>query len=368
MNDSNPPKILIVEDSENNIDILVSTLKDLYELTVAIDGQEAINAVAREIPDLILLDVIMPGMSGYEVCHKLKNNENTQDIPIIFLTAMSDVLNKAQAFELGAVDYLTKPFEVIELKARVKNHLELKSTKKLLADQNKNLEQMVLERTDQLYKTQLGMIYALASLAETRDADTGEHIKRTQRFIHVLATALRDLGYYQDILTDQYINLLYDSAPLHDIGKVGVPDEILLKPSKLTAAEFDLIKLHTIYGYKTLDSAEQEIGGSSSFLTLAKEIAYTHHEKWDGSGYPLSLTGEAIPISGRLMALVDVYDALVSSRPYKKPYSHEIARSIIIQGSGNHFDPKIVQAFLSCEEHFVYLKRQYQLPTSEQTT
>jgi len=349
-------KVLIIEDSETNIDILVASLKDDYELTIAIDGYEALAAVDREIPDLILLDVIMPGMSGYEVCNRLKSREKTQDIPVLFLTAMNDVQDKARAFELGAVDYLTKPFEILELKARVKNHLDLKFTKMLLANQNHRLEQMVLERTEQLYKTQMAMIFALASLAETRDAETGGHIKRTQNFIQILAITLRNLGHFHDILTDEYIHMLYDSAPLHDIGKVGVPDEILLKPGKLTESEFEQMKLHTHYGYTTLESAEREIGGTS-FLTLAKEIAYTHHEKWDGSGYPCGLSEESIPVSGRLMALVDVYDALVSERPYKEPYSHEYAKQILLEGRGRHFDPRIVDAFLSCEQQFIELKR-----------
>ena len=355
MNAIKKPSILIVEDSENSIDILVSSLKDLYELTVAIDGYEAMAAVEREIPDLILLDVIMPGISGYEVCNRMKKREATKDIPIIFLTSISAVLNKTEAFELGAADYLTKPFEVLELKARVKNHLELKQTKMLLADQNKRLEEMVMDRTEHLYKTQSAMIYALAFLTETRDAGTGEHIKRTQNFAEILTVSLRSLGYFKELLTDEYIHMLYSSAPLHDIGKVGVSDEILLKPAKLTCEEFEEMKLHTVYGYNTLDRAEKEIG-DTSFLTLAKEITYTHHEKWDGSGYPQGLKGNEIPVSGRIMALIDVYDALVSERPYKKPYSHETARSIILEGSGKHFDPKIVEAFLACEDKFINCK------------
>jgi putative two-component system response regulator len=347
--------ILIVEDSGNSIDILLSSLKDLYELTVAINGYEALDAVERELPDLILLDVIMPGISGYEVCNQLKSQEATKDIPIIFLTSVSDVLNKTNAFELGAADYLTKPFDVLELKARVKNHLELKHTKMLLADQNKRLEQMVIDRTEDLYKTQSAMIYALAFLTETRDSTTGEHIKRTQIIVETLAISLRDLGYFQELLTDEYIHMLYSSAPLHDIGKVGVSDEILLKPGKLTYKEFEAMKLHTLYGYNTLVQAEKEIG-DTSFLKLAKEITYTHHEKWDGSGYPQGLSEEEIPISGRLMALVDVYDALVSARPYKEPYSHETAKSIILKERGHHFDPIVVDAFLACEDKFIDCK------------
>ncbi len=351
-------RILVVEDSEINMDIIVESLKNAYELTIAMDGLEALDAVAREIPDLILLDVLMPEMNGYEVCQKLKADPKTADIPIIFLTAMKDITDKTKAFEMGAIDYLTKPFEILELKARVKTHLELIFARKLLADQNQMLEKMVRVRTEQLYRTQSATIYSLAALAETRDSETGEHIKRTQLYIRVLADTLRDMGCYQDILKDDYINMLYDSAPLHDIGKVGVPDHILLKPGKLTTMEFEQMKLHAWYGMKTLESAEKELG-EMSFLTMAKEIAYTHHEKWDGSGYPNQLAGDAIPLSGRLMALVDVYDALISERPYKRPFSHERAREIIIEGSGSHFDQRIVEAFIKCEDIFVTIKNRY---------
>lgn len=354
-------RILVVEDSEINMDIIVESLKDSYELMIALDGLEALDAVEREIPDLILLDVLMPGMNGYEVCQKLKADPRTADIPIIFLTAMKDITDKTKAFEMGAIDYLTKPFEILELKARVKNHLELIFARKLLADQNQMLERMVKARTEQLYRTQSATIYSLAALAETRDSETGEHIKRTQLYIRTLAIALRDMGCCKNVLEEDYINMLYDSAPLHDIGKVGVPDHILLKPGKLTTMEFEQMKLHALYGMKTLESAEKELG-EMSFLTMAKEIAYTHHEKWDGTGYPNQLKGEDIPLSGRLMALVDVYDALISERPYKKPYSHDRARAIIMEGSGKHFDQRIVEAFFKCENLFVVIKNKYVKP------
>lgn len=351
-------RILVVEDCAINIDIIIEAFEGQYEISIATDGADALEAIEHDIPDLILMDVLMPGMSGYEVCQRLKKSARTADIPIIFLTAMNDITDKTMAFEMGAIDYLTKPFETVELKARVKNHLELVFARKLLTIQNHNLEQMVKSRTEQLYKTQAATIYTLAALAETRDPETGEHIKRTQHYIKALAAALRELGCYMDILTDDYINMLFDSAPLHDIGKVGVPDHILLKPGKLTPAEFDQMKLHAWHGMNTLESAERELG-ITSFLTMAKEIAYTHHEKWDGTGYPNQLSGESIPLSGRLMALVDVYDALVTERPYKSIFPHEIARDIIIEGSGKHFDGQIVQAFLMCEEAFMQIRNKY---------
>lgn len=351
-------KILVVDDTESNIDVILDSLQDNYDLTVATNGYDALEIIAEEIPDLILLDVMMPGINGYEVCQKLKLDDTTKDIPIIFLTAVKDISDKTKAFELGAVDYITKPFDVMELKARVKTHLELKFAKKMLFDQNRFLEEMVRKRTEELYKTQAATIYSLAALAETRDTETGEHIKRTQYYIKTLCLGLRNMGIYTDYLDDKTISMLFDSSPLHDIGKVGVPDNILLKPGKLTNEEFEIMKLHTVYGKNALEIAEKELG-SNSFLSLAKEIAFTHHEKWDGSGYPLGLKESEIPISGRLMALADVYDALISSRPYKKAFSHEEAKDIIVKGSGSHFDPDVVKAFLNYEKDFILIKDKY---------
>lgn len=351
-------KILVVDDTESNIDVILDSLQDNYDLTVATNGYDALEIIAEEIPDLILLDVMMPGINGYEVCQKLKLDDSTKDIPIIFLTAVKDITDKTKAFELGAVDYITKPFDVMELKARVKTHLELKFAKKMLFDQNRFLEEMVRKRTEELYKTQAATIYSLAALAETRDTETGEHIKRTQYYIKTLCLGLRNMGIYTDYLDDKTISMLFDSSPLHDIGKVGVPDNILLKPGKLTNEEFEIMKLHTVYGKNALEIAEKELG-SNSFLSLAKEIAFTHHEKWDGSGYPLGLKESEIPISGRLMALADVYDALISSRPYKKAFSHEEAKDIIVKGSGSHFDPDVVKAFLNYEKDFILIKDKY---------
>lgn len=351
-------KILVVDDTESNIDVILDSLQDNYDLTVATNGYDALEIIAEEIPDLILLDVMMPGINGYEVCQKLKLDDTTKDIPIIFLTAVKDITDKTKAFELGAVDYITKPFDVMELKARVKTHLELKFAKKMLFDQNRFLEEMVRKRTEELYKTQAATIYSLAALAETRDTETGEHIKRTQYYIKTLCLGLRNMGIYTDYLDDKTISMLFDSSPLHDIGKVGVPDNILLKPGKLTNEEFEIMKLHTVYGKNALEIAEKELG-SNSFLSLAKEIAFTHHEKWDGSGYPLGLKESEIPISGRLMALADVYDALISSRPYKKAFSHEEAKDIIVKGSGSHFDPDVVKAFLNYEKDFILIKDKY---------
>ncbi|SDT89225.1 response regulator [Desulfobacula phenolica] len=344
MTDYSDFSVLVVDDTAANIDILVEVLGDGYEVRVALDGETALEHVAEDKPDLILLDIIMPGMDGYKVCEILKNNPETCKIPIIFLTAMAEEQDEARGLALGAVDYVTKPFSPGLVKARVNNQLELKKHQDHLAE-------LVNERTRELALTQEATIYSLASLAETRDPETGGHILRTQRYVRELAQILKELPAYSVLLDDITIDLIYKSAPLHDIGKVGVEDRILLKPGKLTDQEFIEMKKHTIYGRDTLRVAEK-ILGDNSFMRHAREIAYTHHEKWDGSGYPDGISGTAIPVSGRLMAIADVYDALISKRVYKPPFSHREAVCIIREGKGTHFDPDMVDGFLSIEEKF----------------
>ena len=350
--------IMIVDDTEMNIDILVEALKDDYELIVAINGLEAIELLEEQKPDLILLDIMMPDMDGYEVLKKLKKNLDLEPIPVILLSAITDSDSKNKGFSLGAVDYVTKPFEIVEVKARVKTQLRLEEARLALESQNIVLEEKVKERTKLIERTNSAAIYCLAALAETRDPETGEHIKRTQEYIRELAFELRENEKYKDILTNEYIELLYKSAPLHDIGKVGVRDSILLKPGKLTDEEFEEMKKHTIYGGESLMVGIKELG-EESFLTLAKEIALTHHEKWDGSGYPRGLSKQEIPISGRLMALSDVYDALISKRVYKGAFTHDEAKNIILEGRGTHFDPDIVDAFIKREAKFIEIMEKF---------
>ncbi|OOM77215.1 cyclic di-GMP phosphodiesterase response regulator RpfG [Clostridium puniceum] len=344
--------IMIVDDTEMNIDILVEALQDEYELIVAINGLVAIELIEEQKPDLILLDIMMPEMNGYEVLKKFKENPVLNHIPVILLSAITDSDSKTKGFFLGAVDYVTKPFEIVEVKARVKTQLRLEEARLVLESQNSILEEKVKERTKLIERTNSATIYCLAALAETRDPETGQHIKRTQEYIRELALELQKNKEYESVLTDEYIELLYKSAPLHDIGKVGVKDEILLKPGKLTEEEFEEMKMHTIYGEESLMVGIKELG-EESFLTLAKEIALTHHEKWDGSGYPKGISKKEIPISGRLMALSDVYDALVNKRIYKGAFTHDEAKKIIMEGSGTHFDPDIVEAFIKKEANFI---------------
>ena len=345
--------ILVVDDTPDNLSLMQALLKDKYKVKGANNGEKGLKIASSENPpDLILLDIMMPGMDGYEVCRRLKANPATRDIPVIFLTAKTEVEDEQLGFELGAVDYITKPVSPPIVLARVHTQLTLKASADFLRDKNVFLETEVTKRTREVVAIQDVTILAMASMAETRDSDTGNHIRRTQRYVKALAWKLSTHPRFSAFLTVQNIGLLFKSAPLHDIGKVGIPDRILLKPGKLTPEEFEIMKTHTTLGRDAIAHAEQELGAEVAFLTLAKEIAYSHQEKWDGSGYPEGLKGDQIPISARLMALADVYDALISRRVYKEPQTHEQAKAIIVQTSGRHFDPDVVEAFLAIEENF----------------
>ncbi|MDR0764831.1 MAG: response regulator [Synergistaceae bacterium] len=350
-------KVLIVDDTDINIDILVDALGDRYDLFTALDGESALAQVKTNFPDIILLDVVMPGMSGYEVCAELKSNPATADIPIIFLTAMTDINDKARGFELGAVDYMAKPFAVLEVRARLGVHLSLLDARKALKRQNETLEVKVRERTRELSMTQNVIIEAMASLAETRDQETGGHVRRTRLYVHLLAKRLASHPRFRDYLAPPERDELGKAATLHDIGKVGVPDNILLKPAKLTPGEFEEMKKHTIYGHNILRRLTRRLP-NNSFLVLADEIAWSHHEKWNGQGYPRGLKGDEIPISGRLTAIADVYDALISARPYKKAMSGGEATDFIVSQSGIHFDPDVVSAFADLTDTFKFVASQ----------
>ena len=346
-------RILVVDDSPDNLELLQGLLHEHYDLLLANDGASALALAASEMrPDLILLDVMMPGIDGYEVCQRLKVNPLTQSIPVVFLTARTDEADEQRGFDLGAVDYITKPIRGAVLRARVRTHITLKAAADFLRDKTVFLEAEVARRTREVVAIQDVTTLAMASLAETRDADTGNHIRRTQRYVKVLAWKLSTHPRFAAVLTPQAIGLLYKSAPLHDIGKVGIPDRILLKPGKLTAEEFEIMKTHTTLGRDAILHAEREMGVEVEFLTFAKEIAYSHQEKWDGSGYPEGLAGEQIPVSARLMAVADVYDALISRRVYRDAMPHAEAVRIIGLTRGKHFDPDVVDAFLEVQDNF----------------
>ncbi|MGB9989226.1 response regulator [Massilia sp. SM-13] len=358
--DKTRPTILIVDDTPDNIMLLSSLLKEQYNTKVATNGATALQ-ILQNTPevDMVLLDVMMPEMDGYEVCRCIKADPRTSDIPVLFLTAKSQPEDEARGLGIGAVDYLIKPVSPPILFARVSTHLTLREARKVLADQNRNLEALVAERTSQIMRVQDATIMAMATMAETRDNETGNHIRRTQNYVKALAEKLKGHPRFADELTDENIHLLYKSAPLHDIGKVGIPDRILHKPGPLDRDEFEIMKLHAEYGGDTIRQVEKHLGGTNSFLTYAREIAQSHQEKWDGSGYPQNLCGDAIPLSARLMAIADVYDALISKRVYKPAYSHEEALGIMRKGRATHFDPDMLDAFFEIEARFAQIAQEF---------
>ena len=354
------PTLLVVDDTPENLQLMVALLKDRYRVKVANSGERALKIIASGAPpDLVLLDIMMPGMDGYEVCRRLQTDPLTHDIPIIFLTAKSGAEDERRGLELGAVDYITKPISPAIFLARVKTHLTVKAAADFLKDHNTFLESEVQRRTREVSVIQDVTIMAMTSLAETRDNETGNHIRRTQNYVKALATQLRDHPRFSDYLTSDQIETLYKSAPLHDIGKVGIPDSILLKPGKLEPDEFEIMKTHAILGFEAIMVAENLLESPNSFLRCAHEIAHHHHEKWDGSGYPDRLVGDAIPVSARLMALADVYDALISKRVYKPAFSHEKAYQLVCEGRGSHFDPDVVDAFVAIEDTFKEIAQRF---------
>jgi putative two-component system response regulator len=352
--------ILVVDDTPDNLMVMRNLLKDLYRVKVAKSGEEALEITfGTKLPDLILLDIMMPEMDGYEVCRRLKADDRTRDIPIIFLTAKTETEDEQQGLDLGAVDYITKPISPPIVLARIRTHLQLKAAADFLKDENEYLEKEVSSRTHEVSALQQVTILAMTSLAETRDSETGNHIKRTQLYVKELAAALQSHPRFTNILTNRKIETLIKSTPLHDIGKIGIPDSILLKPARLDEKEYDVMKTHATIGRNAIEHAETELGEKVEFLECAKEIAYYHHEKWDGTGYPEGIAGDTIPLAARLIALVDVYDALISRRIYKPSMTHQEAVEIIITGRGKHFDPDIVDVFLNIQDKFLEICQQF---------
>lgn len=353
--------VLVVDDTPDNLSLMSGLLKDTYRVRVANAGERAL-AIARSTPqpDLILLDVMMPVMDGYEVCRRLKADPECRDIPVVFLTARTEQIDEQLGLELGAVDYITKPISPPIVVARVRNHLQLKQANDALRNQNAFLEEEVERRTRDVRAIRDAAIVAMASLAETRDNETGNHIRRTQHYVRVLAEALSTTPMYQDELEPDTVDLLFRSAALHDIGKVGIPDSILLKPGRLTDEEFAVMKSHTTLGFEAIKSAERGLDNTDmTFLRFAREIALTHHERWDGTGYPQGLAGHAIPLSGRIMTVADVYDALISERVYKPAFPHEVAVAEIESGRGTQFDPVVVDAFLAVADRLNEISRSF---------
>ena len=355
-------KILALDDSSESLFILKELLSEKYTLLVATNPELATKIAREQQPDLILLDIIMPKLDGFQICRSLKEASATKDIPIIFLTSISEASNEAEGLLLGASDYITKPFSPAILHARISTQLTLQEAKDFLKHQNALLEEKVSRRTAEINIIQDVAMLAVGTLAESRDNETGNHIRRTQDYMKLLAQKLKNHPRFRHYLSDDTIRILYKSAPLHDIGKVGIPDRILLKPGKLTDAEMEIMKTHTTIGRDALITAEaimNQHGHRHSFLHIAKEIAGGHQEKWDGSGYPEGLSGEDIPIAARLMAVADVYDALISDRVYKKSFSQEKSLGIMREGHGSHFDPDILDAFLESADEFESIRQKY---------
>ncbi len=338
-------KVLVVDDEPNNLKLLGQILQDRYQLSFATNGAKALDVAWKVKPDIILLDIMMPEMDGYETCRRLKADPETSKIPVIFVTAMGKMEDERLGFEVGGVDYITKPVSPPIVQARVRTHLAL-------YDQNRLLEEMVQQRTKQLRQAferletlSLDSIYRLARAMEYRDEDTGAHI---QRMSHYSAAVARQMGLGENVAK----RILY-AASMHDVGKIAVPDHIMFKLGKLDEEEWEIMKQHTTLGGNILE------GSTTGFLKLGEVIALTHHEKWDASGYPAGLKGRQIPKVGRIVAIADVFDALTTKRPYKEPFPLDEAYRIINEGRGRHFDPEVVDAFFKAKDEILAIKEEY---------
>ena len=341
-------------------DALADALNDICSLQTRQPDLLAPDALAEgALPDLILIDGDLPGDQSDRLCLALKHHPSTQRVPVIWLSRRSSTQDQIRGFACGAADYIASTVPPELLRARVQAQLVRHGGSDVLSDINQLLEQTVLRSTQELATIQHVTLAALTALAETRDNETGNHIQRTQHYVRALALQLQNHPRFASFLTASTIEMLFRSAPLHDIGKVGIPDRILLKPGRFEPEEMAIMKTHTTLGRDVIEQAERLIGVKVGFLTIAKEIAYSHQEKWDGSGYPAGLAGEAIPVSARLMALADVYDAIISRRVYKEGMSHASAVHIITQGRGQHFDPDIVDAFLAILDEFQDIAARY---------
>lgn len=329
------PTVMIVDDNPVNVRMLVETLRDRYALRVAGDGRQAIAFVTESPPDLILLDVMMPGMDGYEVIREIQSMPSLEGIPVIFVTSMDQPEDKVRAFENGAVDYITKPFQPLEIRARVGTHINLRHASLQVQNQNRFLEEQVARRTSELVRSRMDIIRILSAAAERKDKETADHVVRVGYTAYRIA---KEFG-----CNATFCESLLLAAPLHDVGKVAISNDILQKPAPLTAAERRTMEKHTIAGHQILSQSDYDV------LTMGAEIALTHHERWDGGGYPRGLAASEIPLAGRITCIADVYDALISARPYKDPWPPDRATAQIDADAGSHFDPTLVEAFQRIE-------------------
>ncbi len=346
------PSILVIDDTPGNLSLLNQLLREHYRVKLANSGPRGLELAAMAPPDLILLDIMMPDMDGYQVFQRLQSDPATRRIPVIFLTAKVGAEDEERGLAMGAVDFIHKPIAPSVVLARVRTHLQIRHWQTFLEDKSAWLQQEVESRVSEVFRLQEATIRVMVSLAEFRDECTGNHIRRTQDYVRLLADYLsrqpRDAGF----LMPEQIDRIAKASPLHDIGKIAIPDHILLKPGRHTPEEFAIMQTHSVKGESMLLRSLHEMGGDNAMLRFACQIARSHHERWDGGGYPDGLAGEAIPLAARLMAVADVYDALRSRRPYKKAFDHAEAVDIIVQGKGSHFDPLLVEAFLALQGVF----------------
>jgi len=349
--DVNRKTIFCVDDAVTTLTVAKNTLAGYYNVFTMNSGTRLLKILEKSIPDLILLDVAMPDMNGYEVIKTIKSNKETANIPIIFLTSKSDGESELEGLSLGAIDYIIKPFSPPLLLKRIEVHLLVESQKRELINYNDNLLKMVEYKTRTVVELQNAILKTMAELVEYRDDVTGKHIERTQSYLAILIDALKKRGFYQEEISSWDMELVLQSAQLHDVGKIAISDNILQKNGALTHEEFERVKEHTTFGEKIIEKIKQSTT-EQAFLEYARIVAATHHEKWDGSGYPRGLRGEAIPLLGRLMAIVDVYDALISDRPYKKAFTHREAVAVISAGKATQFDPVLVDLFLDVADAF----------------
>jgi putative two-component system response regulator len=351
-------KVMLVDDNTTNLSVGKSALSDTYDVLTVNSGEKALQLLEKVVPDLILLDIEMPGLDGFETIKQIKDKGHLANIPVIFLTAMDGTGSELTGLSLGAVDYIHKPFSIPLLQKRIDLHLMLQEQRGRLADQNarllefnQNLQSLVDAKTEKIVKLQDIFIETFAEMVESRDDTTGGHIIRTQLYVKALVEKMVKERVYPADIEEKDIEHIVRSSQLHDVGKIAIPDRILKKPGKLTDQEFELMKLHTIIGMETISKIASR-AEESDFLKHAQIMAYSHHERWDGKGYPLGLSGESIPIQGRLMAIADVYDALVTARPYKPAFEHEMAEGIIIAGKGSQFDPLLGELFEDLSTEF----------------
>lgn len=361
------PLILVVDDNEMNRDLLCRRLEQQHLRSMtADDGQQALDMLKQHDFDMILLDIMMPGINGYQVLDTIKADKNLRHIPVIMISALDEMDSIIRCIEAGADDYLPKPFNPTLLKARVNAGLDKKrwhdqeiALRRELEYQNQHLEERVSAQVKQIAAAELATIFALSKLSESKDPETGAHLERMREYCKVLAQQLSQQARFQSVINSEFITSIYAASPLHDIGKVGIPDHILMKPGKLDSEEWEIMKLHPVIGADTLRAVLNQFP-NNPILQTGVEIAECHHERWDGSGYPHQLQGEDIPISARILALADVYDALTSQRCYKEAYSHARCRQLILEGKGSHFDPLIVEAYLEVENEFIRIRAEFQ--------